>query len=662
MSAVRTERLLNLFIALSSTERGMTRQQLREAIPAYASTASDAAFERSFERDKDELRGLGAQLVTVDSPGGPQETKYRVVPPEQVGSCEQFSPAEVGVALVAARLFDGTALAQPAQRAAMKLRARASAVHGPAGVAVSWTEDLSGLGPLAEAIAQRQQVSFGYPSSGGGVQTRVVDPWVLRIRHGRWYVTGWCHVRQAHRTFRLSRCVGPMEVVSEPEAYQMPQVVPDLVWESGDGAQVVRVQVPRGQAEEFCVKWGVLADGTEQQVEAGRLAAYGVRALVQDAVVAAAVKVIGAELGGQVQRLRADVAAAHQGPAPQPPADWVQQVAGSSGNAGLSEVDGGVGRGRSGPQPAKRADAGDRLRRLLALVPYTVDRPGVELSELAAQFGISRAQAVKDLELLFVCGRPGYYPDDLIDACWDDGLVFVGNAAEISSPLPLLPQESGVLRVGLGVLAEAMPEENAVVASVLAKLGGGVEAVPEPAAVPFIAGLRRAVGDEVQVVIQYRSSGASEALRRQVDPWHVVASNGFWYLQGWCHVRGAVRNFRVDRIRSVEVTGDRVSKRASQEPVLAIQATTAQDPWAVLALAGSARWVAEQPGTVLLQTGDQVGSQTAMVAVQYSDSQWLTDLVLRLGGDAEVLHPTSLREEVLARVLAKSPMEEVIHS
>lgn len=702
MSAVRTERLLNLFIALSSTERGMTRQQLREAIPAYAATASEAAFERSFERDKEELRALGTQLVTADGPVGSADATYRVVPQDMGATSEEFTPSEVGVALVAARVFDGTAMQQLAERAAMKLRARASATHSPVGVAVSWAEDLTALGSLAEAVTQRQQVALEYPASGGGVAERVIDPWVLRTRHGRWYVTGWCHTREAHRTFRVSRCVGPVRVVSEPGAFELPEVMPDLVWENDDPHQEVRARLVSGGAEEFCVKWGVVADGAVHVVGQDRLAAYGVRALVQDAAVAGGVLLEPEDLQGQVDRVRRDVAATHAGEGMAPPVDWVAQVRAVADVGGWAPDDGAVsaGRVRKGggmPDPdgvarvggrgpgadlvgsgqagsaggsaasqarksVKRADAGDRLRRLLAMVPYTVDRPGVELAELAEQFGISKAQAVKDLELLFVCGRPGYYPDDLIEACWDDDVVFVGNAEEISTPLPLTPREAGALRVGLGALVEAMPEENAAVESVLRKLGGDPGEVPEPAAVPFIAGLRRAVRDGVQVVVLYWTQRTQEALERRIDPWHVVASNGFWYLQGWCHTRGAARTFRLDRMRSVEVTGDPVSKRAPGAPNLLISATAPGDPWAVLAVRPEARWVTEQPGTVLLQSGDETGAGRVLVAVQYADPQWLTDLVLRLGGAAEVLHPTSLREVVQARALAKSPPGEVIHS
>ena len=71
------------------------------------------------------------------------------------------------------------------------------------------------------------------------------------------------------------------------------------------------------------------------------------------------------------------------------------------------------------------------------MVPYLVTRQGIPLAEAAREFGITEEELVKDLELLFVCGTPGHMPDDLIDAEWDDGHVYLRNADTIARPLRL---------------------------------------------------------------------------------------------------------------------------------------------------------------------------------------------------------------------------------
>ena len=62
--AAKTERLLNLVLVLLYTRRPLTKAQIRRTIEAYAAAPSAEAFDRTFERDKDELRELGIPLVT----------------------------------------------------------------------------------------------------------------------------------------------------------------------------------------------------------------------------------------------------------------------------------------------------------------------------------------------------------------------------------------------------------------------------------------------------------------------------------------------------------------------------------------------------------------------------------------------------------------------
>ena len=85
------------------------------------------------------------------------------------------------------------------------------------------------------------------------------------------------------------------------------------------------------------------------------------------------------------------------------------------------------------PRPAPES-ATARLSRLLTMVPWLLARQGVDIDVAAAQFGVTREQLESDLELLFVCGTPGHLPDDLIEADWEDGHVYIGNADAISRP------------------------------------------------------------------------------------------------------------------------------------------------------------------------------------------------------------------------------------
>ena len=96
----------------------------------------------------------------------------------------------------------------------------------------------------------------------------------------------------------------------------------------------------------------------------------------------------------------------------------------------------------------------DRLSRLLTMVPWLLNRQGVALERgRPASSGVTESQLEADLELLFVCGTPGHLPDDLIEAEWEGGRVYLGNADTIARPLRLGVDEALALMVGLRALA-----------------------------------------------------------------------------------------------------------------------------------------------------------------------------------------------------------------
>src|ERR1700752_4807829 len=101
------------------------------------------------------------------------------------------------------------------------------------------------------------------------------------------------------------------------------------------------------------------------------------------------------------------------------------------------------------PQKSAASGAKDQVARLLTLVPYLHSHPQVRLDETAAAVGSSPEQVVKDLGVLFMCGLPGGFPDDLIDVDLDaledpeggglrlGGVIRISNAADPARPLRL---------------------------------------------------------------------------------------------------------------------------------------------------------------------------------------------------------------------------------
>jgi proteasome accessory factor C len=303
--------------------------------------------------------------------------------------------------------------------------------------------------------------------------------------------------------------------------------------------------------------------------------------------------------------------------------------------------------------------ATERLSRLLALVPYLVSRQGIPLASAAAAFGMTEAALVKDLELLFVCGTPGHMPDDLIDAEWDDGHVYLRNADTLARPLRLGVDEALALIVGVRTLAEVpgLHDREALertmakleAAAGEAALASGQVSVEVEGAADALSAARRALANGRRLHLTYFVPTRDETTERDVDPMRVVLMDGRWYLEGWCHRAEAVRLFRLDRVVAVTVldTAAAVPAEATARNLdEGLFVPSPEDHQVVLELDPAAHWVADY---YPVDGVDELPDDRLLVRLRAADTRWLRTLVLRLSGAARVLEPAELHDAVRVR-------------
>ena len=304
--------------------------------------------------------------------------------------------------------------------------------------------------------------------------------------------------------------------------------------------------------------------------------------------------------------------------------------------------------------------AGDRLSRLLALVPWLLRRQGVPIAEAARHFGISEAQLVKDLELLFVCGTPGHLPDDLIEAEWESGHVYLDNADPIARPLRLGLDEAVTLLVGLRTLADVPGlHDREALDSALAKLSaaaGDAATAAATVSVDLTAGaeeqtlstVREALAGHRRLGLVYLVPSRDETTEREVDPMRLSSVGGRWYLEAWCHQAEAVRLFRIDRIVSAalrDIDGTPPPGTIGRDLTEQLFEPSVDDTLVVLDLAQPARWVAEYYPVESVQELADGGLRVRLYA---ADPRWVERLALRLGGQVRIAVPTWLAEQTAA--------------
>lgn len=252
MSVSRTERLLNVVIALLAARAPVSRAVIQRSVAGYDPDASTAAFERMFERDKDELRAMGIPVITVSDAHG-EVLGYRIDEDEYRQGDIDLTAEELAVLSVAARVWDEAVLAPAAVTAMRKLEATSqfgqSAEVPTTFGSISATD--AALLPVMRAIRDRRIIRFAYRKPGAPeLEKRTVEPWMVRSLSGRWYLIGWDTDRGDERVFRLSRVTGPVTITAQTVTERTHEPRTTVRAEGGDEVEAT-VLIPAGTGAEL---------------------------------------------------------------------------------------------------------------------------------------------------------------------------------------------------------------------------------------------------------------------------------------------------------------------------------------------------------------------------------------------------------------------------
>ncbi|WP_370324747.1 helix-turn-helix transcriptional regulator [Euzebya sp.] len=299
-----------------------------------------------------------------------------------------------------------------------------------------------------------------------------------------------------------------------------------------------------------------------------------------------------------------------------------------------------------------------RLRRILVMVPWLLEHPGISVEEVADRFDVTAGDVLDDLDVLGYCGLPGYGGGDLIEASVNGGQVVVRMAEFFSRPLALSVREGLSLLLAAratresGVLGDDV--NDGPLSTAIAKLEThlGAEA-GVPVAMDVSAGgadhlsrLWPAVQERRVVRLTYRSASKDETTVREVEPWTLRSLGGAWYLQGWCRLATDHRSFRLDRIVNAEVTDEPAPPPPEEEVRPPVYRPGPDDPVVVVDVSPDAVWISDH---VVLSDRQPAAAGWTRLVFQAATLDWAARLVVRLGGQARVVEPPALQELVHRR-------------
>lgn len=210
MTTMKIERLINLMAFLLETTKPIPAEKIRSTIHGYDSSTKEA-FQRMFERDKEELREMGISIEYVPLDAWEEEFGY-IIPKERYYLPEMnLSPEEAAALSLAAGILRASD-PKAAQSVAIRLGEEAD-LESLDWVSASLGLDTSGLEVAFESVSERRTLVFDYPGRDTAPGRRTVDPYGLAHRHGAWYLIGLDHDREGIRSFRLNRVLGDLRAV-----------------------------------------------------------------------------------------------------------------------------------------------------------------------------------------------------------------------------------------------------------------------------------------------------------------------------------------------------------------------------------------------------------------------------------------------------------------
>lgn len=647
MSASRTERLLNLLIALLNTRYGLRRSELRDKV-YHDTSSSEVAFGRMFERDKSDLRQFGFDVETVMDQGwgsdDPATTRYRIGKESNRLPDVSLTSAECTVLILAAQLWEQAALGSAAQDAMRKLQAAGGLTEAalPDGIQPRIKPAGQAFEDLIRAMHAQHPVSFSYlAGSTGNEETRTVEPWGLGSRFGQWYLVGFDRARSAKRFFRLSRFTSAV-AVQDKDRYSPPQgfnvrleldSLPELPVQSAvvdvaaDRVLGLRKRATEAPADTLLdtpdAGWDRLSvPFRDAEVLGEELASHGPNVVVRAP----------AELVSAVRRRLK--AAADFAASPAPAVSFSESA--------------------PAKRPRKRTSE-DQLKRMLQLVPFLVHNQGLHITEVASSFGVTRKELEDDLRILICSGLPEGYPDDLLDIQWEDDHVFITQDLDLNRPVRFSVDEACALLTGLETL-NGLPElaEGGALESVTVKLmaAAGEEGLkaasiagPQvgPANSAYLSTIRQAIADGLQLHLTYFSAQRDAMSERDVDPLRLYSLDNTWYFEAHCHSAHGLRNFRLDRIESLEPNGRPVTVAARPAEGFPVKLFTPNDDDTLVTIELAPQGIG--------LADDYYAERTAplpkgglLAEIRFGSTGWLPTFVAQHGGAVRILAPASLAD------------------
>ncbi len=302
----------------------------------------------------------------------------------------------------------------------------------------------------------------------------------------------------------------------------------------------------------------------------------------------------------------------------------------------------------------REMNSAERIKRLLAVLPWIESQNGPYLEEVAARFDYPQRELIEDLEnVVFFVGVYPFTPDCLIEVSITEERVWVRYADWFRQPMKLSKKELTALRAAGealidfgGSLTNEIEDELGPLERALTKLsvfeGGSENLLEIKLATPtkHLLDVQNSIKYKTVLQIEYLAGSRNEISSRKIEPEKILANGGKWYVQAYCKSSSAVKTFRVDRIKDI-TTLDEIRESNS------VEYSTTEDffnldnfPTAIIEIPiGDKSLIDGFPNIEI----EEVSEEKIRLICPVASEVWFKYLLMVLGSGAEVLEmPTGI--------------------
>ncbi len=653
-------RLSLVAMLLSRGGQPVSAEQIRERVEGYPTMTEDA-FKRRFYEDRAELERLGIAIAAEPAPEGGGEM-YRLPADAYYLPPVELTPEELtALAACLTVLEDRFSYSQPLRLALLSLaQGRPELLADAAAPALAVLPEggpnggATALPKLQAAIADRKTVCFDYYAiSRDETLTRQVDPYGLQLVAGEWYLVGRCHLREALRTFRLSRIRSRVTHATRaphdfeiPHDFDLSELRDRPPWQLAEPSGRARIRISPALTWWVKAHWGHCGTTTPQGgggvvYETPYADAQALLSWVLGLGEAACVlqpAALREQAARQLRRLRTALDA--QPRLAQPAAAVVE------------------------PQRAKHRRAADwhvevdHFTRLTALATHLLQCcPGdeevlLDVAEVLAALGIDGDALRADVRLLNLVNFGGDGALLYAEFEGEDKLRVLCDLAgpAFKRPARLAPLQADTLLLAIELVGgQLSAAAGSALSSAAAKLRAVRAADPVTSTLAasdllppderVLGAVNEAIERRRLLAIEYWAEGTDRVSARTVEPYLLLRNRGEWYYVCWCRTASGTRVFRVATTKRADVLDDAFAPRATVELDLyrreGIPTSSSYAPKSALVwyspLVG--RWIAEHQPVQALADGSCLAPQP------YVDESWLVHNLLRFGDQARILEP-----------------------